>query len=197
MSVARCSVPPMRRRSVNASTTSVRISRRWWLRRFVQGSGEVDADARQRRRRHSIEEREQVAVDHSDLMQPLVLDRVEHGHDTRRVDLHADHVDVGFGRRHRDRRLTVAEPDVEHDVAVPAEHVGPVEWRSRRSSMPQSSIHVSNSAWRFGDNDRRRTLNEAAGPPNPSSFGFSSIARSTTPSKLSAGVRSLAGRLAP
>ncbi len=66
-------------------------------------------------------------MDHSDLMQPPVLDRIEHGHDAGRVDLHTDHVDIGLGRGHLDRRLTVAEPDVEDDVAVPAEHVGPVE----------------------------------------------------------------------
>ena len=77
---------------------------------------EVDADARKRLGRDPIEEREQVAVDDTDVVESTVFDRVEHGDHTGRVDLDADHVELRLGCGHLDRRLAVTEPDVEHDV---------------------------------------------------------------------------------
>jgi hypothetical protein len=116
--------------------------------------GKVDADDRERLGRDAVEERQQVAVHDPDVVEPAVLDRVEHGDHAGRVHLDADHVDVRLGRRHLDRRLAVAEADVEHDVAVASEHLGDQSSSGPSRSRPHRSIHSSNSAWRFGDNER-------------------------------------------
>jgi len=59
-----------------------------------------------------------------------VLDRVEHRDHTWRVNLHADHIELGLRSSHLDRRLAVAEADVEHDAAFATEHLRPVEGRT-------------------------------------------------------------------
>ncbi len=120
-------------------------------------------------RRNPIEEREQVTVDHTDLMESLMLDGIEHGDHAGGVDLDADHVDVGFGRGHPDRRLTVAESDVEDDVTVPPEHVDPLEHRSLDVQPPGLDPPVElGLAFR-----RQRSpphLERRSRPPNRSSF---------------------------
>ncbi len=99
---------------------------------------EVDPHGGERLGRHAIEERQQIAVDDPDVMEPAVLDRVEHGHHARGVDLDTDDVEVGLGGRHLDRRLAVAEPDIEHDIRSPTEHLGPVECRTLDVEAPSS-----------------------------------------------------------
>ena len=86
--------------------------------------------------RNAIEEREQVAVDDTDVVEPTVFDRVEHRDHARRVHLDADHIEFGLGCGHLDRRLAVTETDVEHDVAIAAEHLGPVEHGSVQVETP-------------------------------------------------------------
>ena len=101
---------------------------------------EVDPHRGQRIGRHAIEERQQIAVDDADVMEPAVLDRVEHGHHTRSVNLDTDDIEVWLGGRHLESRFTVAEPDIEHDIArctrFRSEHLGPVERRTLDVEAP-------------------------------------------------------------
>ena len=98
--------------------------------------GKVDADDRQRLGRNAIEERQQVAVHDTDVVEAAVFDRIEHRDDAGCVDLHADHVEVRLCCGHLDRRFAVSEADVEHDVAVPTEHLRPVEQRTLQIETP-------------------------------------------------------------
>ena len=93
--------------------------------------GEEDPHDGQRLGGNAVEERQYIAVHHPDLVEAPVLDRVEHRDHTGRVDFHSDHIEFRLRSSHLDRRLAVAEADVEHDatraVVVTAEDLGPVE----------------------------------------------------------------------
>ncbi len=73
---------------------------------------------------------------HADVVQTAVLDGIEHGDDAGRVDLDADDVEVRLVGRHFDGGLAVAEADVEHDLAVTTEDLGPVERRALHVETP-------------------------------------------------------------
>ena len=104
----------------------------------------------------------------------------------------------GCGPRHRRRRGRVRRPPSRSSTRR-----GRIRHRARRpivrpntsaqssvgpsTSRPHRRIHSSNSAWRFGDNDRRRTLNDAAG--RRTERALSPPVRTTSPDATGARLR--------